>query len=73
MVLLLPIIGLSSYVLQPFLIDGFKFDLRVYVLVTSCDPLRVFIHKMGLARFATEPYVEPSGKNIVLYYCPPYK
>ena len=34
--------------LQPFLLDGFKCDLRVYVLVTSCSPLRVFIYKDGL-------------------------
>lgn len=33
---------------QPFLLDGFKCDLRVYVLVTSCNPLRIFVYKDGL-------------------------
>lgn len=50
---------------QPFLIDGFKFDMRVYVLLTSCDPLRIFMYEEGLARFATMPYVEPNQNNLV--------
>lgn len=50
---------------QPFLIDGFKFDMRIYVLITSCDPLRIFMYEEGLARFATMPYVEPSHNNLV--------
>lgn len=31
--------------------------MRVYVLVLSCEPLRIFIHKEGLVRFATQQYV----------------
>ncbi|VDM31988.1 unnamed protein product [Hydatigera taeniaeformis] len=48
----------------PFLIDGFKFDLRLYVLVTSIVPLRVFMFKDGLARFTTQPYREPTAANV---------
>jgi len=40
-------------------VNGFKFDLRVYVLVLACDPLRVFIYKEGLVRFCTEKYKAP--------------
>uniref|UniRef100_A0A8C6ZGJ7 Uncharacterized protein n=1 Tax=Nothoprocta perdicaria TaxID=30464 RepID=A0A8C6ZGJ7_NOTPE len=52
------------FVSQPFLIDGFKFDMRIYVLVTSCDPLKIFVYKEGLARFATMRYIEPSSSNL---------
>uniref|UniRef100_A0ACB8EUI6 Tubulin polyglutamylase ttll6 n=1 Tax=Sphaerodactylus townsendi TaxID=933632 RepID=A0ACB8EUI6_9SAUR len=52
------------YISKPFIIDGFKFDLRIYVLVTSCDPLRIFIYKEGLARFATSAYSDPSLSNL---------
>ena len=49
---------------QPFTIDGFKFDFRIYVLVTSCDPLRIYVYKDGLGRFATVPYHEPTSGNM---------
>ncbi|XP_051837056.1 tubulin polyglutamylase TTLL13 isoform X2 [Antechinus flavipes] len=54
----------QQYISKPFLIDGFKFDMRIYVLITSCDPLRVFMYEEGLARFATMPYMEPSISNL---------
>ncbi|KAM8973542.1 tubulin polyglutamylase TTLL13 isoform 2-T2 [Pelodytes ibericus] len=54
----------QQYVSKPFLIDGFKFDLRIYVLVTSCEPLRIFVYREGLARFATTNYTEPSHTNL---------
>ncbi|XP_067931872.1 tubulin polyglutamylase TTLL13-like [Watersipora subatra] len=53
----------QQYLSRPFLIDGFKFDFRLYVLVTSCDPLRIFCFKDGLARFATVPYHDPNSGN----------
>lgn len=54
----------QRYLTKPFLIDGLKFDLRIYVLVSGCDPLRIFIHEEGLARFATEEYQCPSKGNL---------
>lgn len=46
----------SKYVAMPHLINGFKYDLRVYVLVSSYDPLRIYVYNDGLVRFATEKY-----------------
>lgn len=58
----------QEYVDKPFLLEGFKFDLRVYVLVTSCDPLRIFLYPDGLVRMGTEQYLTPTDNNVDQLY-----
>ncbi|XP_047506669.1 tubulin polyglutamylase TTLL13-like [Pieris napi] len=51
------------YLAKPYLVDGYKFDIRVYTLITSCDPLRIFVYNEGLVRFATSRYADPNVNN----------
>ena len=46
----------SEYVDQPLLLDGFKFDMRIYVALTCINPLRIYMYDDGLVRFATKKY-----------------
>ncbi|XP_042336141.1 tubulin polyglutamylase TTLL11 isoform X2 [Sceloporus undulatus] len=54
----------QEYMSKPFLIDKLKFDIRLYVLLKSLDPLEVYVAKDGLCRFCTEPYQEPHLRNL---------
>ncbi|KAG2495208.1 hypothetical protein HYH03_006814 [Edaphochlamys debaryana] len=46
----------QRYLTDPLLVHGHKFDLRLYVLVTSFNPLEAWMHEEGFARFTTLPY-----------------
>lgn len=55
----------QEYIEKPFLMEGYKFDLRIYILVTSCDPLKIFLYHDGLVRMGTEKYIPPNDSNLV--------
>ncbi|CAG0881084.1 unnamed protein product [Cyprideis torosa] len=54
---------LREYIPNPLLMDGYKFDLRLYVLITSIAPLRLYRHTKGLTRISTVPYEKPTQWN----------
>lgn len=54
----------QRFIENPLLIDGFKWDMRVYVLITNLEPLTVYLYDDGLARFCTEAYESPDSTNL---------
>ncbi|CAM4641834.1 unnamed protein product [Leuciscus chuanchicus] len=58
----------QEYLDNPFLMEGYKFDLRIYALVISCDPPRFFLYNDGLVRMSTEKYQPPNNSNLDQQY-----
>ncbi|KAI9982593.1 hypothetical protein PInf_008565 [Phytophthora infestans] len=58
---------IQEYIAAPRLLDGFKFDLRLYVLVTSFNPLEAFLYDEGFVRLCTRPYEDSDISNIFVH------
>jgi hypothetical protein len=47
---------IQRYIDNPLLLEGRKFDLRMYVLIARCKPYRVFLYQDYYARLSLNPY-----------------
>lgn len=54
----------QEYINRPFTMEGLKFDFRIYVLLKSISPLKIFMYREGLSRFATHPYEQAEDNNL---------
>ena len=45
-----------QYIANPHLLDGYKYDLRLYVVVTCLNPMKIYLHNEGLTRICVHKY-----------------
>jgi tubulin polyglutamylase TTLL4 len=57
----------QRYIAKPHLINGTKYDLRIYVLMTSLHPLRIYLYDEGLVRFASNKYATDNASLSDVY------
>ncbi|CAM9781082.1 unnamed protein product [Ectocarpus sp. 8 AP-2014] len=61
----------QKYVERPLLVQGYKFDIRQWVLVTSCNPLVVWGFDESYTRFSSRPFTmdAPSLSDRLVHLC----
>lgn len=65
----------QQYITNPLLIQGRKFHLRLWMVVTSHSPLRAYLYNQGLVLFSSEAYdqakpvegVKPAAGHVTNY------
>lgn len=53
----------QELVTNPLLIKGHKFDIGVYTVITSVNPLRIYVFNEVQIRFCPEPYLPFDSNN----------
>ena len=61
----------QEYLESPHTMHGRKYVLRLYVLVSSVSPFRVYLYRQGFAKLASAPYDEENADNPYSYLTNP--
>ncbi|PAV25847.1 amylase [Tamilnaduibacter salinus] len=61
----------QEYLENPHTMHGRKYVLRLYVLVSSISPFRVYLYRQGFAKLASMPYDEENANNPYSYLTNP--
>lgn len=54
----------QRYIMNPLILGGKKFDMRIYVLCISYQPLIIYLNRSGFARFTHAKYDLSDLKNV---------
>ena len=54
----------QRYLMNPMLMGGRKYDMRIYALCTSYNPLTIYLYRAGFARFAHDRYDNNDTENL---------
>jgi len=60
----------QRYLPDPLLIGGYKFHMRIHLVIASLDPLEAYVQENGQCLFATKPYTM-AGKTLGSTFDPP--
>jgi len=61
---------IQHYIADPLLVGGYKFHMRIHLLITNVCPLEAFVQENGQCLFATKPYTN-SSKTLGEDFDPP--
>ena len=57
----------QRYIQRPYTVGGRKFDMRLYLLVTSFSPLVGWLHREGFCRFSSGRYENKDMENLAMH------
>jgi|TARA_B100001142_G_scaffold259729_1_gene261937 tubulin polyglutamylase TTLL9 len=57
----------QRYLEDPYLVGGKKFDMRIYAVCLSYNPLRVYLYREGFARFTATRYSKEDFDNPMVH------
>jgi len=61
----------QEYLARPHLYDGYKYVLRLYLLIAGVEPLRVYLYRDGFVKLASETYRDGDYENLYAHLTNP--